>query len=86
MKIQYFVQVLHKTSSTPIPSFSLRPHEVIELRVRAKLRPETRLNEKFEGTLAFGRIGILSNLYLWLLLIEVSNILFDIVVDIQLRL
>eukprot|EP00026_Physarum_polycephalum_P000546 Phypoly_transcript_00547.p1 GENE.Phypoly_transcript_00547~~Phypoly_transcript_00547.p1 ORF type:complete len:849 (+),score=185.30 Phypoly_transcript_00547:148-2547(+) len=57
------LEVLHKTSNTPIPSFSLRPREVIELRVRAKLRPETRLPEKLEGPMAFGRIGILSNVY-----------------------
>ncbi|EGC35017.1 hypothetical protein DICPUDRAFT_79246 [Dictyostelium purpureum] len=57
------VELVHKTSNTPIPSFSLRPLELIEVRIRARPRPDSRLKEKYEEITTFGKITINTNQY-----------------------
>ncbi|EFA77121.1 hypothetical protein PPL_09876 [Heterostelium album PN500] len=57
------VEVVHKSSNAPIPSFSLRPSELIEVRLRAKPRPDSRLKEQFDQISPFGKICINTNLY-----------------------
>ncbi|KAF2076702.1 hypothetical protein CYY_002015 [Polysphondylium violaceum] len=57
------IELVHKASNTPIPSFSLRPSEVIEVRIRSKPRADSRLVEKFEEIVTFGKIILNTNLY-----------------------
>ncbi|GAM18857.1 hypothetical protein SAMD00019534_020320 [Acytostelium subglobosum LB1] len=57
------VEVIHKSSNAPIPSFSLRPSELIEVRVRAKPKPDSKLPQQYDLLSQFGRICINTNLY-----------------------
>eukprot|EP01133_Synstelium_polycarpum_P011912 gene11912-13878_t len=56
-------ELVHRSSNAPIPSFSLRPAETIEVRVRAKPRSDSRLTANYEGPVVFGQISVATNLY-----------------------